>query len=492
MYRVIVVDDEPFMLEGMRLMIDWPACGFELAGEASTAREALRLIDKTHPQLIITDIRMPGLLGTELAELIARDHPEIIVLFFSGYRDFTYAQAAIRSQVFGYLLKPIDSDEVHGVLRGVKAELDRRSAQKNDTITPVMREHALRRLAYGDDSAEALLQCGSLLNIDKDTPVCLAAVDHDDAQTSKTDSIEDMWNIAGDAAFLLSPTLVGILFRADADQSALIERKRALQKSYARVYIGVGRLACGAEGLRDSLRQAIDALGPWFKAKNGLRLFRAYDDGLPHWLLDADVAGLENALRQKSPNAVEAQLSQLERAFEAKKPDAFYLRVMAHNLDALLSRDGSNSAFRPFWLDESDDTHAWMKNFLTTVRAYFSTVEAENSATPPIVRQVLRYIEDEYAKNASIGEIAARLYINPAYLGQLVRRYTGETFHKHLLSARMSQANRLLMQTQKTVGEIAAEVGIRDVDYFSIQFRTRFGVSPNAYRGGAREKGIPS
>jgi len=81
LYRAIIVDDEPFMLEGMRLMIDWKSCGFELCAEASSAQAALHLVDSLHPHLLITDVRMPGMLGSDLAAIVSHYHPEVVILF---------------------------------------------------------------------------------------------------------------------------------------------------------------------------------------------------------------------------------------------------------------------------------------------------------------------------------------------------------------------------------------------------------------------------
>ena len=90
----------------------------------------------------------------------------------------------------------------------------------------------------------------------------------------------------------------------------------------------------------------------------------------------------------------------------------------------------------------------------------------------------------------SIGGIAAQLHLNPAYLGQLILKTTGKAFHTLLLDTRVAHACRLLRQTSRSVSEIAALVGFRDVDYFSRQFRTRMSMSPNVYRGlsGAKEE----
>jgi two-component system response regulator YesN len=100
----------------------------------------------------------------------------------------------------------------------------------------------------------------------------------------------------------------------------------------------------------------------------------------------------------------------------------------------------------------------------------------------------LDIVGKSYDKPLSIGSIAANMKLNPAYLGQLILHCTGQTFHTLLLDARISQACRLLKQTSHTIGEIAYMVGFRDVDYFSLKFRSRMTMNPNAYRGTAGEK----
>ena len=92
----------------------------------------------------------------------SRYYPGTLILFFSGYKDFSYAQAAIRSHAFGYLVKPIDVEEVENTLLRAKTELDARQAakQKNVGQTPVLRDQVFSRLASGDYSPESLLRAG--------------------------------------------------------------------------------------------------------------------------------------------------------------------------------------------------------------------------------------------------------------------------------------------------------------------------------------------
>lgn len=110
MIRCIIAEDEQILRRGLVLTTDWKALGCELIGEAQDGNEALTLIRRLKPDLVITDIRMPALDGlTLIQESISICHPEFIIM--SGYNDFAYAKQAIHLGVTDYLCKPIDEEE---------------------------------------------------------------------------------------------------------------------------------------------------------------------------------------------------------------------------------------------------------------------------------------------------------------------------------------------------------------------------------------------
>lgn len=117
MLKVMIVDDEPWVLEGLRTMIDWEKYGFEVCGEARNGSEAMRLIQEYKPELVLTDINMPVINGleliTKLNELMPKP-PKFVVL--TGYNDFKYARTALQQRVNDYLLKPIDDEEIESLL----------------------------------------------------------------------------------------------------------------------------------------------------------------------------------------------------------------------------------------------------------------------------------------------------------------------------------------------------------------------------------------
>ena len=116
MLKVVIADDEARILSLIRLLPDWDALGMEVAGTAGNGLEALALIERERPDILITDIRMPGCQGLELIERARRAVPDIEIIIISGYAHFEYAQTAIKLGVGDYLLKPIKKDELTSTL----------------------------------------------------------------------------------------------------------------------------------------------------------------------------------------------------------------------------------------------------------------------------------------------------------------------------------------------------------------------------------------
>lgn len=128
MYKVLLIDDEPWNLIEIQESVDWNALGYVVCGTADNSDLALRRIHQLHPDLIISDIRMPGMSGLELIAHLREYKNRARVLFISGYSEFQYAQEAIKLQCDGYLLKPVDSEELEAYLNRISKKL---SAEQN-------------------------------------------------------------------------------------------------------------------------------------------------------------------------------------------------------------------------------------------------------------------------------------------------------------------------------------------------------------------------
>ncbi len=124
MYKLLLVDDEAEVRQGIISRIDWSKTGFEIAGEAENGLEALEIMEKINPDVAIIDIKMPFMDGMQLAEIISTEYPATKLMILSGFDEFDYAQKAIRYNVMEYILKPFGADELMTILERLRLVLD--------------------------------------------------------------------------------------------------------------------------------------------------------------------------------------------------------------------------------------------------------------------------------------------------------------------------------------------------------------------------------
>lgn len=141
MLKVVIADDEARVCSLIQMLIDWDGLGMELAGTAGNGLEALELVKARRPDILITDIRMPGCYGIELIEKAKRELPQLEIVIISGYAHFEYAQSAIRHGVGDYLLKPINKQELLDTLK----KLGDRCRERTREDTEVERLRRSRR-----------------------------------------------------------------------------------------------------------------------------------------------------------------------------------------------------------------------------------------------------------------------------------------------------------------------------------------------------------
>lgn len=141
LYTVVVADDEDELREAVCTMIPWEETGFRLVGSAGNGLDALQLVEKFEPDLLLTDIRMPFISGLELARQVREIHPATSIAFLSGYDDFAYAQQAIRYGVISYMLKPLTVRGLSEELENIRRRMDQewaagRRAEQEAVLSP--------------------------------------------------------------------------------------------------------------------------------------------------------------------------------------------------------------------------------------------------------------------------------------------------------------------------------------------------------------------
>ncbi len=133
MYKAIIIDDEPWTILDIEQTFALKEMGFEIIGSFRSPLKALPAIMSKKPDLIITDIRMPGMTGLELIQKVRAQHLNCEFIIVSGYNDFAYAKEAIAYGVTGYCLKPLDPAETAACLERARTALNRRSVLPSDS-----------------------------------------------------------------------------------------------------------------------------------------------------------------------------------------------------------------------------------------------------------------------------------------------------------------------------------------------------------------------
>lgn len=125
MYKLLLVDDEPIIREGLERMIDWEKLSLKMTASCPNAIAALDSMTDDMPDILLTDIRLPGMTGLELVQRAVALHPMLQCIVLSGYDTFQYAQEALKYGVIEYLLKPCDQEELENALRRACTNIDK-------------------------------------------------------------------------------------------------------------------------------------------------------------------------------------------------------------------------------------------------------------------------------------------------------------------------------------------------------------------------------
>lgn len=136
LYTVVVADDEDELREAVCRMIPWQELGFRLVGSASNGLDALQLVEKKEPDLLLTDIRMPFISGIELARQVREVRPAMNIAFLSGYDDFEYAKQAIQYNIISYMLKPLTMEGLAKELQVIHQKIDAQFALFRQNALP--------------------------------------------------------------------------------------------------------------------------------------------------------------------------------------------------------------------------------------------------------------------------------------------------------------------------------------------------------------------
>ncbi|MDO4269525.1 MAG: response regulator [Eubacteriales bacterium] len=523
MYTVVVADDEPELRRSLIERTPWEECGFRVAGEAENGAEALDLVEKLEPDLLLTDIRMPFLSGIALARAVREIRPATHIAFLSGYDDFTYAQQAIQYNIISYMLKPISSDELKKELCVIRDKISLRYQEIAQGRTGRLRPHDfLMPLLLGADSplaGEALerdlhaqaVECG-LLKDEDDRPqyVVLATVITDQsgapvttrAQVRAVELVLEKYLRA--SCCFIGSRVVALAAASEAElvkylHIAVSEIVQSIERVIgAKCTVGVSRETDALSACHTAYREAVGALA--YTAAQGADETRFIADLETGRTIRSDYSDtavqLESVIKGGSRRQVEEYLHGLfdrlrtdpRSSLETDLMMVQLLGAICRSAGAVVNPETADELWRAsplaslsFSYRSLDELRGRMTDFCLRVHEAISLQCRESGEM--LCDQALGMVRTQYGdESLSLASISEALHISPNYLSALIRKNTGDTFINLLTAQRLDSAKELLQCTSLKVMEIASKCGYSDQHYFSYCFKKRFGVSPLALR----------
>lgn len=505
MYKVFIVDDEPFIVEGLYDIVDWPLFGLEIVGHAENGLQALEALKTTPADLLITDISMPVMDGLSLISEVRKLHAEMKVIILSGFNEFDYLKEGMRLGIENYLLKPINVEELESTLRNTVQKLDRiqPKEQYDDYDVQILKDNTLYRWLNGQIAAPEFAERAGLLDLELRAPYFAVCVLRTKANlsvlfervTGFLDTRDEQATLCRDVDgdLVLIASLAGQEDGRKAFTHLVEDLSMELSVMSRPVHIGMGRVEPVSEEASLSYKEAKRALEYYIVYPE--RLFIEYGQlergrGLSFsshsmpWaeysklILSGDIEELKKNIRDDfeqlkqgegvSPDDLQSAAMELVIRFKMELQE-IKLTEEADSFKQALGQIQSSQSFDGLVeiLEEVADI---------TVNSLMRDVKS------PVVHQVLNYIHSHYAEELSLKTLGAHYHIHPVYLGQLFLKETGGTFAEYINKYRIEKAKELLKVTNHKVHEIARNVGYWEIGYFYKQFRKYVGISPTDFK----------
>ncbi|MBB6672367.1 response regulator [Cohnella nanjingensis] len=534
MYKVIIVDDEAVVRDGLKNTIRWEEHGFSLIGDCANGREAWEAIERLKPDLVISDISMPYMDGLELAGLVSTQYPYIKLIILTGYDQFEYAQQAIRLKVSDFILKPITAREIRELLDKVRLEMDADTRRREDLSRlqhqlhqslPLLKERFLERLVALELGKPEIDERFAYFGLPRLVPHYLIMVaDIDDFGVR-----EAHFGDAHDAEFLRfaafnifeetvqqrndvllfrtrEERMVALLFgwpeESDLYEQAfgIAEEVRHHVEKFLKftLTIGVGRPCAAAEQLPVSYRSALSALDYRFLLGKNRVLSIADMEAAsiaPQPQPDIErllAAAVKTGTASEAYTLIERLVADLKASWMPVGPCFLHVqKVVLTLMNAMQEMGIANGADYgngiQLWLTDIyrfktiDEIETWLKHVVGTMME--AALENRNHFTLQQIARAKDFIEANYMnEKLSLQELCRHVLMSTSYFSLVFKQHTGETFIEHLTRIRIEKAKELLLGTPLKFYEIAEKVGYGDPNYFSILFKKHTGVTPRDFR----------
>ncbi len=542
MFKLLIADDEAGSREWLTHEIPWENNDICVVGPAIDGTEAWDMFQKEKPELILTDIRMPGMNGIELAKSALATNPHTRILVISGHDEFSYAKACLEIGVSGYLLKPSPKEEIlQAVLKERDVLITKRADEEAHRLNqsqlenslPILREQFLRDLLRGETEESNLAERLNFLHLPiKPKQAFIALTLEAEDNTGLYLNFDEkerqliwfvMYNLVegnfsdyGFAARLERGTVGALLFGYPgiekqeltelADQIARDLLDQARLHLPCPLVVGIGGVVDELNQVYRSFEQAKQALR--FHSQFGVEAIATHssysDEKRLPILLPIDEERLSASLETGTSVELIRSILQSLYHYDSATEDASLIgdwqRENALILTACLVRIAQRAGVVVRDVLEREDYATLMQggpagqpnSIIRWWESQFGKLgyairKLRSNSLRTCIRQVKEFIDAHLADAVTLSQAAKHVYMSPSYLSRLFREHTGESFSEYVTRRKMEEARRLLDEGENKVYEVAAAVGYTDPAYFGRVFRQYFNVTPTDYRGHNRE-----
>lgn len=520
MYKVLIVDDETLILNGLKNLIDWQEIGLVIESSALNGEEALTKFIEKPVDIVVTDISMPKMNGLELIENIQKINSKVKFIILSGYDDFIYAKKAIKLGIENYILKPINEEELQATLQNIVVKLNASADDLSieEKRLQVLKDNILYRWSTNNISNYELEERALILGCDLSSAYYTSAIVTLDRADQDIERIQNAYkylnrkicnsteclffqDVENNINFIFSGCDIEVLksriklffdnflndFKNNVNVPVFVT-VGSIEKSYKNLY----RSYSAAKKLQDYiLIYGYDKAVYYYEKirdiKN-LSLDNSYTKEFNKILLNKDLEEINyyiDNVFEKLRNSDNADPSYIQNT-------AILMILTINNVLKELNINSSNTRedFKDMLLKIvklrtiEEIKQAIKDKCLEMIR----NIKENNNSTSPVIQQIISYIKNNYNKEISLKTLSQKFNINSSYLGQVFHKETGEQFSDYINRIRNEKAKEMLLNTNMKVNEIAESIGYSDTSYFYRKFKDFFGISPNAMRSSKNYK----
>ncbi len=478
MYSVLLVDDEYWSLDGLRMLFDWDSMGFYVIDQVTDASEAFDIICSKNPDVVFTDIRMPEITGIELLNMSRQAGMSSEFVIMSGFAEFEYAQEALRFGAFDYHLKPIDPEISMPLLQKLKIRLEQKEIERSVNM--------YKEITRGMSNPLELLKKNHYVPLGAYWQVItLCGCDSRDqgelsCDMKKLNSYKFKLE-NGNITFIVS----GALSLGD-EVSAIMDK----WSQHSKLSIGLSNVSNNADNLVSLIREAaMAASNAFINGSSGMIRFNSNRNTE----LENVVMKTEKLLMIKNFDEISSLMDSIPGIFESGDLGIYHVTILWNQLAILISKrlDGDSPMTKFDFFDHKEILNRFqnlhvmcehLKELLRNICNYSEQDEARPNNYNTNFIALLEFVTLNFNQDLSLRELAENHFLNMSYCSELFRKVTGYTFSDYVTKLRMELAAELIQSDQHTADIISRMTGYNDYYYFCKVFKKFHGLSPTKFK----------